>query len=625
MSYSRLILLSAICLAAFWPAKSLAAVPKPIPQVELTRGANLVDTAPHVSPDGNQVVTYTAIGSADGSVFLSERGSQGGPFVEPLELSSTSNPEPPSISFTPDGGIYAIWGIASSVTPAEQSFRPPGSTFTPHQPAVGCGRFVDSAAGPDGGVAVACSHKLATNPPDTISFGTSPTLGLVTVDDDLLPPAYDDYIEPKVTWGPENTIAIVTRGRKTTTSPPPTNETSRIRVSFRSPTLTGSADIGEATWPNEVFATRAIVLGDGTIAVGLSGSAGSRVLIRPPGLISTFAPHPLLGNGIGGFGIDDDQNLHVLSGNAEASPREYWAFTKTPGGDFGAAVPIPLAGIGDPYIPFDTFRVAADGTEYVLIRAEDGIYATWRQPGLNFATPVKIGDSPYVNPASAVTPDGDLLVAWNHEASPGDRSIEVGGLDRTPPKVTVNNFPTRVEAGSGVTFAASVSDAMGVKSTVWDFGGGQRGDTAAVNHTFTQPGRYEVSSTATDNSGQQTVEERTVVVPGEPTKPSGFSLKLRTPKRMKFHALKKRGVRIVARAKPKMRLRVALGTAKRNARLRPMATKKVKRLKNRHVLRVKPRRARLGKRRNFRLYVQVTGITAAGQRVTKSRTVRVRR
>lgn len=623
MSHSRLILLSAICLAAIWPAGSAAAVPRPISTVEVPGSGNLTDAAPHVSPDGNQIVTYTT-STGGATVSLSERGSQGGPFSDPAVLSSTSNPEPPSLSFTDDGGIYAIWGIASSVLPAEQSIRPAGGSFTPKQPATGCGRFVDSAAGPGGGVAVACSHKLATNPPDTVSFGTKPTLMPVTVNEDLVPPAYDNYVAPLIAWGPENTIAIVTRGYKTTTDPPPMNQTMRVRVSLRG-SISSSADIAEATRPDEVNASPPVVLEDGTVAVGLSGSDGSRVLIRPPGLLSIYSTHPLLGDGIGGIGADGDQNLHVLSGSPEASPRRYWAYTKTPTGDFGTGVPIPLAGAGDPYIPFDTFQVAPDGTEYVLIRADDGVYATYRQPGLDFATPVKIGNSSYVNPASAVTPEGDLLVAWVHEAGPADHTVEVGGLDRTPPKVTLNSFPTRVEAGSLVTFAATATDAMGIRSTVWDFGGDQRSDTASVNHTFTQPGRYEVAFTATDEAGQQTVERRTVVVPGEPTGPSGFSLKLRTPKKMKFRALKKRGVKVVVRAKPKMRLRIALGTSKRNARLRPLATRKVKRLRNRHVVRVKPRRARLGKRRKFRLYVQVTGITATGQRVTRSRTVRVRR
>ncbi|MBN8871175.1 MAG: PKD domain-containing protein [Solirubrobacterales bacterium] len=622
MSHSRLLLLSTICVAAIWPAGSAAAVPRPISPVEVPGSGNLTGAAPHVSPDGNQIVTYTA-STGGATVSLSERGSQGGPFDDPLVLSSTGNPEPPSVSFTDDGGIYAIWGIASSVAPAEQSFRSPGGTFSPHQPAVGCGRFVDSTAGPGGGVAVACSHKLATNPPDTVSFGTSPTLGPVTVNEDLVPPAYDNYVAPLITWGPEDTIAIVTRGYKTTTDPPPMNQTMRVRVSLRGPT-NSSADIAEATRPNEVNASPPVVLKDGTVAVGLSGSDGSRVLIRPPGLLSVYSTHPLMGDGIGGIGADDSQNLHVLSGSPEASPRQYWAYTKTPTADFGTAVPIPLAGAGDPYIPFDTFQVAPDGTEYVLIRADDGIYATYRQPGIDFATPVKIGGPAYTNPATAVTPDGDLLATWVHEVGPNDRTVEVGGLDRTPPKVTVNSFPTRVDAGSLVTFAATATDAMGIRSTVWDFGGGQRSDTASVNHTFTQPGRYEVAFTATDAAGQQRVERRTVVVPGEPTGPSGFSFKLRTVKKIKFRALKKHGLRIVARAKPKMRLRIVFGTSKRNARLRPLVRKKVKRLRNRHVVRVKPRPARLGKRRNFRLYVQATGITATGQRVTKSRMVRVR-
>ncbi len=405
------------------------------------------------------------------------------------------------------------------------------------------------------------------------------------------------------------------------------NETMRIRVSLRSPAIAFTADVAEATWPDEVSASRPAVLDNGTVAVGLSGSDGARVLIRPPGQLSTFSPHPLLGDGIGGIAVDAGQNLHVLSGNAEASPRRYWAYTKTPTGDFGAAVPIPLAGTGDPYVPFASFQAAPDGTEYVLVRADDGIYATYRQPGLAFVAPVKIGDSAYGNPASAVTPEGDLLVAWTHEEASGDRSVKLGGLDRTPPKVTVNSFPTRVEAGAAVTFAASASDSMGVKSTVWDFGASQREEKAAVNHTFTQPGRYEVTFTATDVAGHKTVEQRTVVVAGEPIGPTEpkLRLKLRTPKSMKFRVLKRRGVRIAVRAKPKVRLRIAIGTARRNARLRPLATKKVRKLRNRHVLRVKPRRARLGKRRKLRLYVQVTGITADGQQVTRSRKVRIRR
>ena len=150
MSHSRLLLLSTICVAAIWPAGSAAAVPRPISPVEVPGSGNLTGAAPHVSPDGNQIVTYTA-STGGATVSLSERGSQGGPFDDPLVLSSTGNPEPPSVSFTDDGGIYAIWGIASSVAPAEQSFRSPGGTFSPHQPAVGCGRFVDSTAGPGGG------------------------------------------------------------------------------------------------------------------------------------------------------------------------------------------------------------------------------------------------------------------------------------------------------------------------------------------------------------------------------------------------------------------------------------------------------------------------------------------
>jgi hypothetical protein len=100
---------------------------------------------------------------------------------------------------------------------------------------------------------------------------------------------------------------------------------------------------------------------------------------------------------------------------------------------------------------------------------------------------------------------------------------------------------------------------------------------------------------------------------------------LKTPKRIKFKVLRKRGLRVVVKGQPKMKIRAVLGTSRRNARLRPLRVKVVNKFRNRHVLRVKPRRTRVGKRRSFRLYVQVTGTTPAGKQITKVRRVRVRR
>lgn len=603
-----------------WPAMT-AAAPEPIPTVELGRG-NVYEPAPHAAPDGGQVVTWVGQGG-DTGVHLTERGSLGGPFAPPVKLSSTGNAEAPSISFTPDGSLYAIWGISSSVTPAESTTRSPGGTFGPAVPVPGCLRFVDSAAGPDGGVAAACRYGLGTNPPDTVRWASSPTLGPVPIGagEDLTPAAYSNFLYPLLEWGPDGTIAIVSQGYTTTTNPPPANQTTRVRVSIRGSVPFYTEDIAFATWPQEVGADAPLVLNDGTVAVPLSGSAGARVMIRPPGAITTFMPHPIPGEGIWGAGLDSDQNIHVAAGVSD--DRQYASYVKAPGSAFGSANPIPMPVIpsnGDAYLT--GFEVAPDGTEYAIIRGDDGTYASSRSPGQAFTSPVRLGDASSGNPTSAVTRDGDLLITWNRENGPGDLSIVFSGLDKTPPAVTIVSFPESVADGQTAAFSATATDAMGIRSLEWDFGG-TKVTSGDATHTFPGPGSHLVAFTATDVAGQKTEVERMVNVPIGPGSVPVMTLK--APKRVKFKALKKRGVRIVVTAQPDVRIRVVLGTSKKNARLRPMRVRVVKKFRGRHVLRVKPKRGRLGKRRSFRLYVQVTGTTAIGKQTTKARSVRVRK
>lgn len=614
----RLIPVVAVVSALAWPAGA-AAAPEPIPVVEVDRG-DVHNPKPFAAPDGGQLVSWQGQG-ADVGQHLAERGNAGGPFGQPFLLSATPNSEPLSISFTPDSGFYAVWGISTSNAPAESTTRTPDGTFSPVSPIPGCNRFVDSASGPDGGVAMACRYRLMTNPPDTVSWGSSPTLGPVTPTEELTPAAYSSFLRPFIEWGPDGTIAIVAQGYSTTTNPPPANETTRIRVALRGPAPFATADIAFATWPQEVDAGPPLVLDDGTVAVPLSGSEGARMAIRPPGALSTFSMSPLQGEGIWGAGLGASQNLHVASGISD--DREYWSFVKPPGLAVGTANPIPMptiAGGGDAYLT--AFEVAPDGTEYAGIRGDDGTYVSSRSPGQSFTTPVKIGNDSSSNPRLAVTRDGDLLVTWSHSNGPNDQTINLSGLDKTPPEVVVNSFPEEVADGTAASFSASATDAMGIASLVWNFDG-ETVPGGDATHTFMGTGNHRVSFTATDVAGQRTVVTKTVTVPVGPDSDPVMTLK--TPKKLQFRALARRGVRVVVTGRPKIRIRATIGTSRRNARMRPMRVRVVKKFRNRHVIRIKPRRARLGKRRSFRLFVQVTGTTMAGKRATRTRTVKIRR
>lgn len=606
------------------PAGALAA-PKPIDPLEVAQSEQIFNVAPHVSPTGEQLTTFSTQVPGGTAFRLIER-TDGGPFSAPVDLGTTGNVQDPSLSFTPTGGIYAVWGIPTSGATAQQTFRPAGGEFVPASDVTGCGRFVDSAASPTGGIAVSCTQTAVTNPPDTYGLGISPTLGPVTVNETMNQPIYDPFIDLNMTWGSDGTLAVVGGFQQNFTNPPPANETRRTRVTLRNAGtgLTATADF-DATEPNELESVGdPAVLNDGTVALATFGTAGARVLIRPPGALTTFAPFDLTGVGVASVKSDDSGNIHALHADPEPPTREYWTSVKPPGGNFGSTAPIPLAGGVDPYIPFGAFEVAPDGTEYALIRDDDGLYATSRDPGaVAFSAPVKLGPAPADNPTGAVTPDGDLLVAWPAQNGPGDYGAYVGGLDRTPPKVTVGSFPVEGADGQQLSFAASATDSMGMRSTGWDFGGGQTvaGDTAS--HAF-GPGDHRVSFRAVDRAGNETVETRTVSIPGDGAGQGGTNMRLVTPKKMKFRALLRKGVKVRVRASEPMRIKATIGTAKRNGKLKSFRTKKIRRLKASHDFRVKPKRKRLGKPRKLKLTVRVTGTTATGKRVTKARRVKIR-
>lgn len=604
-------------------ASPATAAPAPVDPIEVLGGGDLRDARPWAAPDGAQIVTYREA-SAPQSVRLIER-RDGAAFTDPVELTTVGNAEPPDLSFTPAGGTYAVWGVSTTGAVAQQAIRPPGGEFTAAAPVNGCGRFVDSAAGPDGELALACTFT-SPSPPTTsnLRFSTLPALGPFSLSDldDRIQPVYDNFIEPQVAWGSDGTLAFAARYKVTTTNPPPVNETSRIRVVL--PLIAETSDIVQVTEPDTVQLGGLAVAADGRVALSYSTDSGPLLRVRPAGPAGqVYSSHPLPGEEATEPVFERAGPVHVMS-VVQGPDRLYFANVKGAGPGPVASVPIPLAGQGDPYIPYEQgFQAAPDGTEYATILADDGVYATSREPGAGaFATPAKIGPVPDSNPSSTVTGEGDLLVAWN-TGTAGDHKLMVGGLDGHAPKLEVESFPDSGSVGVPLEFAATATDSMGMRSIRWDFPGaivaGER-----VTHTFTRPGNQRVTLTATDRAGNETVERRTVRIPGggEGEAPR---MTVKVPKKLSFRALARKGVRVKVSSDRPLRIRASIGTTKRKARRKPMGVKAVKKLRARQTVRVKPKRKRLGKRRAFRLHVRVTGTTSGGEKVTKVKRVRIRR
>jgi len=621
VSPRKVLLASLTLLGLTWTAPAIAA-PEPLDPIEITAAPNLIEAQPWIAPDGGQLISFKRI-TPGGVQLLTERRN-GGPFADPVDLSDTGNSESPDLSFTPDGGVYAVWGIATTGSDAEQSIRPPGGEFSDAVTVPGCGRFSDSAAGPDGGLALVCSYTSATVPrTSNVRFSQLPSLGPFSLSDlnDRIQPVYDNFIDPKVAWGADGTLAFAARYKTTITDPPPVNETTRIRIGL--PDLAETADLVQVTEPDRAQLGGLAVTPDGRVAVTYSTDAGPLLRVRPAGPVAQpYSTIPLPGEEVTEPVVEAGGDIHAMS-VIQGPPRAYYANVLRDGMPAFESAPIPLAGAGDPYIPYEEgFRVAADGTEYAVIKADDGVYATSRAPGgAAFAAPVKIGSTPNANPSSAVTPDGDLLVTWI-EGEPGAHRLFAGGLDETPPKVTVTSFPDRAEAGIPVEFEASAVDAMGLRSVAWDFGDGQRVEGGTATHAFGF-GSHRVRFIATDRAGNETVEAKTVVVPGGGADGDGLKLRVTVPKKLKFKALARRGVKVKVKADRPVSVRAKIGI-KRKGKLKPFRAKQVKKARISHKFRIKPKRSKLGKPRKLKLLVRVTANTAQGERVTKTKKVRVR-
>ena len=85
-----------------------------------------------------------------------------------------------------------------------------------------------------------------------------------------------------------------------------------------------------------------------------------------------------------------------------------------------------------------------------------------------------------------------------------------------PPTATIKGGDRSVAAGTSVTLDGSESnDPEGaLSSLVWDFGDGGKSSEALATHTYSVPGAFTVTLTATDKAGQTAVAQVKITVSG---------------------------------------------------------------------------------------------------------------
>ena len=99
----------------------------------------------------------------------------------------------------------------------------------------------------------------------------------------------------------------------------------------------------------------------------------------------------------------------------------------------------------------------------------------------------------------------------------------------TPPQIFQLDGPTTVQAGTSVTFAATVNEEEADRPLHyrWDFGNGATATGRTVTHSFEQPGSHEVSFTARNQAGA--TDHSLAVTVERPPKPPRLATVRATP------------------------------------------------------------------------------------------------
>jgi hypothetical protein len=492
-----------------------AASANPVSPIELDRSSRIDDPQVFVSPIGEQMVSYSRLDQFNRPAMGVRVRSNGGRFGPLDQLSRTQNVEQPTIVFNRAGRAYAIWGVGTSGSVAEQSIRLPRGLFEASRQVERCGRFVAAAVSPAGKLGIACSMERPGDPPDFWGIGFRDEILEAAPSTDVSPYVYDDFIQPKVAWGSDGTFAAATQRSETTTSPPPALESSTVQYRIRNDAAGGEAvgTVLTATQPDYAEFNGLTVDVDGRVIISAGTSTGAQLLTRRPGLASSFASTALAGDSTVPAQVDGRGLIHAMTVEYPLTGGYIIrVFREQPGGAFGQPVVLPTPD-DSTYVPFrDCFVVARDGTEFVVMRGSRGVYVTFRPLGsVKFRPPVRIGPRSNGNPTAALVPGGNLLVTWTRETGPDEQSVVVGGWDSgRAPTLSGIRVPRRALVRSPIAFSARAIDPMGVRSVRWTFGDKRATTGPVVSHSYRRPGRYRVRVTATDMAGNRRTATRTV-------------------------------------------------------------------------------------------------------------------
>lgn len=491
--------------------------------VDLTaRDGNASSPAVAMNAQGDVAVAWV-----DGAVFARLRPT-GGQFGPAVQLSASgSGTGGPQVAMADSGETLVAWGRSGPAAGVWVAIKPPGGAFSGPVDISGRGESPSSvglAANPRGDAVIVWDvPDSSSNPPRSLvraatrpaggSFGKPATLDtgnatapLAAVDDaggatavwssetgiqvSLLPPGAtfgpriplsNDVASPALAMNPAGAALVAWRGPSAS---PPGSPTVKFatRAGGHDQRFGPTMEVSDTRWPAGIAAaldatgeTRLVWTDNDMLLRGASTPPGG-----PPGpTVELFESSNDDLNWMPRMGVSRDGTAIALTGGQTASDDL----------DHATAVVWPAGQAPAPPRSVCTARM------------------------LDFASP-------------ALDAHGNGIVVCNTA-----NYLQYAAYDASGPQLRGLAVPDSATAGRPVDFSVAPVDVWsGVAHVVWDFDDGHQAVGTTAQNTFTAPGTYTVTTTATDGIGNPTSTRRLVTVkraPPPPPPPSSVCIRAR--------------------------------------------------------------------------------------------------
>jgi hypothetical protein len=462
-----------------------------------------------VNAAGTVAVSWTTFNTPEDATVHVVTKPAGGSFGTPQQLGDSNATDPREVVL-PDGTVLVAWNEASGGTASavDLASGAAGSALT-DDPIAGQGTeptlagLVSDAAGDadlfweqgnaTGRVSINYVRRSAGGQLSTVAVVRDRPLGVTEAEQRFGPvvATMDPAGDAAVTW-----------------------EIDLLSGSATSETASAALQLSvQPAGANGQFPTRQ------TLATTASTGPPGSVLLAPAGSWNSYTAAPV---------FDPQRNLDVLWGDGSSTSAceieqavgpavgGYALGSHTPVASGDAVAATALAAGGVAALATSDYKVA--GTPNLACPSAQALTPLSIAAGGSPVLAAPLSPGTIVNPGSvAADAAGDAYVAWC-ESAPGACSFPtkpfgLAAYDAAPPTVGAISVPGNATARASAPLSVNPVDAAaGVASVSWTFGDGHSGSGASVTHTWTSPGKYTVSVTATDATGNVSPAAHATVV-----------------------------------------------------------------------------------------------------------------